>query len=246
MVKCWKKGTNDIVAVKILKDHPNYERQGRIELGILGALKRENADEFNFVRSFEHFQHRNHTCLVFEMLEQNLFDFMRQDGFKPLPLMYIRPIIQQVLTALWKLKQLRIIHADLKPENIMLVNHSLQPFRVKVIDFGSACYATNAVSAAYLQSRYYRAPEMILGLPFTHTIDMWSLGCIMAELFLGCPLYPGASEYDQIRFITETQGLPTENMLCFGSKTQKYFVRDVLGSTRYPRWRLKVLFLLCE
>lgn len=96
MVKCWKKGTSDIVAIKILKNHPSYARQGQIEVSILSRLSQENADEFNFVRAFECFQHKNHTCLVFEMLEQNLYDFLKQNKFSPLPLKYIRPILQQV------------------------------------------------------------------------------------------------------------------------------------------------------
>ena len=141
------------------------------------------------------FRSRNHTCLVFEMLEQNLYDFLKQNKFSPLPLKYIRPILQQVLTALLKLKvgkilvkcvffllgsyyfqndinynvstfylqQLGLIHADLKPENIMLVDPPRQPYRVKVIDFGSASHVSKAVCNTYLQSRYYRAPEIILG-----------------------------------------------------------------------------------
>jgi dual specificity protein kinase YAK1 len=115
-----------------------------------------------------------------------------------------------------------LIHADLKPENIMLVDPVRQPYRyerntlrpfifmilyflfyyhcrVKVIDFGSASHVSKTVCNTYLQSRYYRAPEIILGLPFCEAIDMWSLGCVVAELFLGWPLYPGSSEYDQIR-----------------------------------------------
>ncbi|XP_059483910.1 homeodomain-interacting protein kinase 2 isoform X2 [Neocloeon triangulifer] len=248
VVKCWKKGTSEIVAIKILKNHPSYARQGQIEVSILSRLSQENADEFNFVRAYECFQHKSHTCLVFEMLEQNLYDFLKQNKFSPLPLKYIRPILQQVLTALLKLKQLGLIHADLKPENIMLVDPVRQPYRVKVIDFGSASHVSKAVCNTYLQSRYYRAPEIILGmsqrhrlatrrLPFCEAIDMWSLGCVVAELFLGWPLYPGSSEYDQIRYISQTQGLPTEHMLNNASKTTKFFYRDM--DSTYPFWRLK-------
>ena len=154
--KCWKKGTSEIVAIKILKNHPSYARQGQIEVSILSRLSQENADEFNFVRAYECFQHKNHTCLVFEMLEQNLYDFLKQNKFQPLPLKYIRPITQQVLTALLKLKNLGLIHADLKPENIMLVDPVRFPYRVKVIDFGSASHVSKAVCSTYLQSRYYR------------------------------------------------------------------------------------------
>lgn len=99
VVKCWKRGTSEIVAIKILKNHPSYARQGQIEVSILSRLSQENADEFNFVRAFECFQHKNHTCLVFEMLEQNLYDFLKQNKFSPLPLKYIRPILEQVSKA---------------------------------------------------------------------------------------------------------------------------------------------------
>lgn len=156
VVKCWKRGTNEIVAIKILKNHPSYVRQGQIEVSILARLSTENADEFNFVRAYECFQHRNHTCLVFEMLEQNLYDFLKQNKFSPLQLKVIRPILQQVATALKKLKSLGLIHADLKPENIMLVDPVRQPYRVKVIDFGSASHVSKTICSTYLQSRYYR------------------------------------------------------------------------------------------
>ncbi|XP_074499381.1 homeodomain-interacting protein kinase 1 isoform X7 [Sebastes fasciatus] len=237
VAKCWKRGTNEIVAIKILKNHPSYARQGQIEVSILSRLSTENADEFNFVRSYECFQHKNHTCLVFEMLEQNLYDFLKHSKFSPLLLKCIRPILQQVATALMKLKSLGLIHADLKPENIMLVDPLRQPYRVKVIDFGSASHVSKAVCSTYLQSRYYRAPEIILGLPFCEAIDMWSLGCVIAELFLGWPLYPGASEYDQIRYISQTQGLPAEYLLSAGTKTSRFFNRGPDSS--YPLWRLK-------
>jgi homeodomain interacting protein kinase len=236
VAKCWKKGTNEIVAVKILKKHPSYARQGQIEVSILQRLSNENADRFNFVRAFECFTHKAHTCLVFEMLEQNLYDFLRQNKFAPFPLFCIRPIVQQVLTALFKLKQLGLIHADLKPENIMLVDPTRLPYRVKVIDFGSASHVSKAVANTYLQSRYYRAPEIILGLPFNEAIDMWSLGCVIAELFLGWPLYPGSSEYDQIRYISHTQNIPPLHMLKVATKTRRFFKAE---SLLVPYWRLK-------
>uniref|UniRef100_A0A8K9XVD3 non-specific serine/threonine protein kinase n=1 Tax=Oncorhynchus mykiss TaxID=8022 RepID=A0A8K9XVD3_ONCMY len=237
VVKCWKRGTGEVVAVKILKNHPSYARQGQIEVGILARLSGENADEHNLVRAFECFQHRSHTCLVFEMLEQNLYDFLKQNKFSPLPLKVIRPVLQQVATALRKLKTMGLIHADLKPENIMLVDPVRQPYRVKVIDFGSASHVSKAVCSTYLQSRYYRAPEIILGLPFCEAIDMWSLGCVIAELFLGWPLYPGALEYDQIRYISQTQGLPGEHLLNVGTKTARFFCRE--SDSPYSAWRLK-------
>ena len=86
---------------------------------------------------------------------------------------------------------------------------------------------------------FYRAPEILLGLPFCEAIDMWSLGCVIAELFLGWPLYPGSSEYDQIRYISQTQGLPAEHMLSNATKTTRFFTRENTDAN-YPFWRLKV------
>ena len=83
-----------------------------------------------------------------------------------------------------------VIHCDLKPENIMLETSSKSV--IKVIDFGAACLLNERVYT-YIQSRFYRAPEVILGIPYTMAIDMWSLGCILAELFISFPLFPGES-----------------------------------------------------
>nr|CDS17899.1 homeodomain interacting protein kinase 3 [Echinococcus granulosus] len=237
VVKCQCRSSNRIVAIKILKNHPSYLRQGNVEVQILQTLSQHDTEMHNIVRAIECFQHRNHMCLVFELLEQNLYEFLKSNNFRPLDLREIRPIAQQVLTALSKLRNLGLIHADLKPENIMLVcpTDGIMRYRVKVIDFGSACHSSKAVQNTYLQSRYYRAPEILLGLPFNEAIDMWSLGCVIAELFLGWPLYPGSSEYDQIRYIVETQGLPPRDLLKMAGKAGRFFVRDAFTF----EWRLK-------
>ena len=66
----------------------------------------------------------------------------------------------------------------------------MSTFCLQVIDFGSSCFESERVYT-YIQSRFYRSPEVILGLPYEMAIDMWSLGCILAELLTGCPLFPG-------------------------------------------------------
>lgn len=81
----------------------------------------------------------------------------------------------------------------------------LQSPSIKVIDFGSACHEMQTVYT-YIQSRFYRSPEVLLGLPYSTSIDMWSLGCIVVELFLGLPLFPGTSEYNQVSRITDMLG----------------------------------------
>jgi len=99
----------------------------------------------------------------------------------------------------------------------------LEPIRIKLIDFGSACTTYNNTNFPYIQPRFYRSPEILLGLPYTRAIDMWSLGCICAELFLGLPIFPGQSEYDQVHHIVRMFGQPPINMLNAGSKTKRYF-----------------------
>ena len=92
----------------------------------------------------------------------------------------------------------------------MLVDPVRQPYRVKVIDFGSASHVSKAVCNTYLQSRYYRAPEIILGLPFCEAIDMWSLGCVLGELCLLTPLLEGEDTGDQLAVIVDMLGAPSE------------------------------------
>merc|ERR1719326_1832545 len=132
----------------------------------------------------------------------------------------IRVLAQQLLNALMSLRERGVLHCDLKPENVLL--SSTQRTKVKLIDFGSACFENHAVYS-YIQSRFYRSPEVLLGLPYTSAIDMWSLGCICAELYLGLPIFPGTSEFDQMTRIVEVLGNPPKAMLQTGRSTRKFF-----------------------
>lgn len=118
------------------------------------------------------------------------------------------------------------------------VSHTLCPSQV--IDFGSASIFSEVryVKEPYIQSRFYRAPEILLGLPFCEKVDVWSLGCVMAELHLGWPLYPGNNEYDQVRYICETQGLPKPHLLHAARKAHHFFKRNPHPDATNP-WQLK-------
>jgi dual specificity tyrosine-phosphorylation-regulated kinase 2/3/4 len=98
----------------------------------------------------------------------------------------------------------------LKPENILL--KSPDKSGIKLIDFGSSCFQTERIYT-YIQSRFYRAPEIILGIPYTMGIDMWSFGCILAELYTGFPLFPGENEQEQLALIMEVRGVPPRGIL---------------------------------
>ena len=98
--------------------------------------------------------------------------------------------------------------------------------KIKLIDFGSACFE-GQTAHTYIQSRFYRSPEVLIGLPYDSAIDMWSLGCVAAELFLGLPILPGVHEHDQLSRVCEMIAKLPDWMLDSGSKSSKYFVKYV-------------------
>ncbi|KAK9331413.1 kinase-like domain-containing protein [Lipomyces starkeyi] len=237
VVKCQDLNTTEIVAVKVIKNQPAYFNQSMTEVAVLELLNdmidRDNGH--HILRLRDKFIHHDHLCLVFELLSSNLYDLIKQNQFRGLSSNLVRIFAQQLLDALSVLKDAKLIHCDLKPENILLEN--LESPNIKVIDFGSACNEKQTVYT-YIQSRFYRSPEVILGLPYTTAIDMWSLGCIVAELFLGLPLFPGSSEYNQICRIVDMLGLPPQWMIETGKQAPEYF-EQVIGPYGKKAYRLK-------
>lgn len=114
----------------------------------------------------------------------------------------------------------QIIHCDLKPENIMLKEQNKSG--IKIIDFGSSTFVDERMYT-YIQSRFYRAPEIMLGIPYDCAIDMWSFGCIVAELYVGYPIFPGESENDQMCRIIEMIGVPTKDVMAISERKSKFF-----------------------
>ncbi|KAJ2917744.1 hypothetical protein MD484_g2632, partial [Candolleomyces efflorescens] len=222
VVKCQNMKTHEIVAVKVVKNKPAYFNQSMMEVTILEMLNKtcDPHDEHHILRLRDSFIHRSHLCLVFELLSSNLYELIKQNQFQGLSTQLVKVFMAQLLDALTVLKEARLIHCDLKPENILL--KSLQSPGIKVIDFGSACHERQTVYT-YIQSRFYRSPEVLLGLSYTAAIDMWSLGCIAVELFLGLPLFPGTSEYNQLTRIIEMLGMPPLSMLNIGKQTSQFF-----------------------
>lgn len=149
---------------------------------------------------------------MFEMLSLNLYELLKNTQFSGVSLNLIRKFAKQVLKALAFLARsdVDVIHCDLKPENILLRHPKKSS--VKVIDFGSSC-RSNKRMYSYIQSRFYRSPEVMLGLPYTVAIDMWSLGCILAEMHTGEPLFSGSDQFDQMRKIVSLLGMLPSSML---------------------------------
>ncbi|KAI8800325.1 kinase-like domain-containing protein [Cladochytrium replicatum] len=220
VVKCCNLKTKELVAVKVIKNKPAYYNQSLVEVAILDMLNNQydKEDKHHLNRMKDTFLFRNHLC-IFRGLSTNL----------------VRVFVSQILDALTVLGKAKIIHCDLKPENILLKN--LDSPTIKVIDFGSACHENQTIYT-YIQSRFYRSPEVLLGLPYTSSIDMWSLGCIAAELFLGLPLFPGSSEYNQVSRIVEMLGLPPNWTLEKGKASHQFFNRLVSHEGK-ASWQLE-------
>ena len=134
----------------------------------------------------------------------------------------------QLLCALefFALPDVDIIHCDLKPENILLKKPHQSA--IKIIDFGNSCHSQEQVYT-YIQSRFYRAPEILLGLDNSQAIDMWSVGCILMELHTGRPLFPGQDACDLMRHFIEFNGLPPPSMTDRSCWTDQYFEKQANG-----------------
>jgi dual specificity tyrosine-phosphorylation-regulated kinase 2/3/4 len=97
--------------------------------------------------------------------------------------------------------------------------------KIKIVDFGSSCKVNEQVYT-YVQSRFYRAPEVVLRIPYTGKVDIWSLGCIVAELFSGDPIFPASSEQELLEFMMEIKGIPSQQLLKLSRKASEYFDDD--------------------
>ncbi|KAJ7522793.1 hypothetical protein O6H91_18G026700 [Diphasiastrum complanatum] len=234
VAKCWANEAENFVAIKVIKNQPAYYHQALVEISILNMLNKnfDPDDKHHIVRIADHFFFQGHLCIVFELLSVNLFELLKVNHYRGISLHLLRLFAKQILDALAVLRDASVIHCDLKPENILLT--SLQSGEIKLIDFGSACMENRPVYS-YIQSRFYRSPEVVLGHPYTTAIDMWSLGCIAVELFLGVPLFPGESEYDLLKRMIETLGAqPPDHLLRNAKNAAKYFRHTSAAPTLDP------------
>ncbi|XP_035241331.1 dual specificity tyrosine-phosphorylation-regulated kinase 1A-like isoform X1 [Anguilla anguilla] len=225
VVKAYDRMEQEWVAIKIIKNKKAFLNQAQIEVRLLELMNKHDTEmKYYIVHLKRHFMFRNHLCLVFEMLSYNLYDLLRNTNFRGVSLNLTRKFAQQMCTALLFLAtpELSIIHCDLKPENILLCNPKRSA--IKIVDFGSSCQLGQRIYQ-YIQSRFYRSPEVLLGMPYDLAIDMWSLGCILVEMHTGEPLFSGANEVDQMNKIVEVLGIPPNHIMDLAPKARKFFER---------------------
>lgn len=229
MLKCFDYKIGEYVALKIVRNEKRFHDQALEEIRILEYLNnQEKQDSLNCLTMFESFTFRNHICLTFELLSKSLFQLNKKNNYNGFSIQLVKKFTHSILKFLHLLNKNKIIHCDLKPENILLK----QPGRsgIKVIDYGLCCFEQERIYT-YIQSRFYRAPEVILGAQYGMPIDMWSLGCIIVELLTGYPLFPGEDEADQLACIIELLGMPPPKILQESERTRNFF--SLKGYPRY-------------
>lgn len=222
VVRATDSKTGQLVAVKIIRQNDTMRKAGLKEVGILEQLHEADPEDKKHVIKFvRHFDHKGHLCMVFENLSMNLREVLKKFGRDVgLNLKAIRAYAQQIFLGLSLLRKCNILHADLKPDNL-LVNE--QRNILKVCDLGSASPATDNEITPYLVSRFYRAPEIILGIPYDHAIDVWSIGCTLFELYTGKILFTGRNNNQMLRSIMECRGKYPPKLLRRGSLAHMHF-----------------------
>ncbi|KAG0030073.1 hypothetical protein BGZ81_003115 [Podila clonocystis] len=228
VAKCYDHKTGEYVAIKIIRNKKRFHCQAVVEVKILSNLNKWDPEaKHNLIRMTDNFYFRNHLCIASELLSMNLYEFIKSNSFQGFSLGLIKRFCTQLLQSLELLSKHSVVHCDLKPENVLL-KHATKS-SIKVIDFGSSCLENEKVYT-YIQSRFYRSPEVILGMSYNMAIDMWSLGCILAELYTGYPLFPGENEQEQLSCIMEIQGVPDRYLVDRSSRKKVFF--DTVGNPK--------------
>ncbi|KAM0792048.1 hypothetical protein ACM66B_004756 [Microbotryomycetes sp. NB124-2] len=214
--------TGEEVAIKLIRSQESMFKAGQKEANILRKLMDADPDDKkHLIRMHRTFEHRGHLCLVFESMSMNLREVVKRFGKDVgINLRAVRAYASQLFLALALLRKCEIMHADIKPDNV-LVNESKST--LKLSDLGSASDVTENDITPYLVSRFYRAPEIILGLPYDYALDTWSIACTLYELYTGKILFPGRTNNHMLLLIMELKGKFNHKQLKKGKFTDQHF-----------------------
>uniref|UniRef100_A0A3P9LIF6 Protein kinase domain-containing protein n=1 Tax=Oryzias latipes TaxID=8090 RepID=A0A3P9LIF6_ORYLA len=220
VAKCTKLGSQEMYAIKIIAN----VQEGKEEFESMKVIQVLDPDENHLMKMYECFSFQNVICLVYEILEESLEDFLNKNECKATPLTYVRAIAQQMFQALKALKSIGVVHCDIKLDNIMFADEKSLKF--KLIDFGVAVEKKELPIGTEIQAIPFRAPEVILGLPLDESVDMWALGMVLACVYSGNYLFPSRTEYETIRAMVQIFGLPEADVLHRAKNKAAFFTRD--------------------
>ncbi|KAE9028884.1 Serine/threonine-protein kinase [Phytophthora fragariae] len=200
-------GSLNVVAVKLIRNNDIMRDAAQTELKLLNELgERDPRDKKHCIRLLDSFTHRNHVAMAFEPMQMNVREAMKKFGGKGgISIQAVRVFSKHLLIALNHLESCGVIHADIKPDNILLDEKQTT---IKLCDFGSAFKMDDGKQdpTPYLVSRFYRAPEIVLGLAYDKAVDMWSVGCCLYEMFTGKVMFPGSTNNEMLKFFMELKG----------------------------------------
>ncbi|XP_068187252.1 dual specificity protein kinase CLK1-like isoform X2 [Antennarius striatus] len=196
VVECIDREKNRRVAVKIAMNTDCFREVARSEIKVLEEINRLDDDNiFACVRMLDWFEYRGHVCIVLELLGISTFEFLQRNKSLTFSVDQIRHMAFQIFKAVCFLHRNNLTHTDLKPENILFVGSTYDlvcddktQCDVKVVDFGTATF-DHQDHQSLVSTRHYRAPEIILDLGWSHSCDVWSLGCVLMEFYLGRILF---------------------------------------------------------
>ena len=207
--------------IKIIKNEFRFQKQHKKELEILYLIKKEFPDNDILLDIIENFNFRNHDCIVMNQFYMSLYEYYKSVGWLEQSL--VVNFTKQILNGLEYLEQIKVIHADLKPENIMIKDNKCS--KVIIIDFGSSFFFSQNTNF-YIQSRYYRAPEVIMGYQnYDNNIDLWSLGCIIYEILTGSVLFPGKNENHLVCYFIDMLNKKPEKKFLENCKNIKKYLK---------------------
>ncbi|CAJ1386680.1 unnamed protein product [Effrenium voratum] len=211
-----------MVAIKVMRCNDMMKKAAEKEVEILERLnKADKQNKRHVIRLHRHFMYRGHLCLVFECMWDNLRVALKKyTKDKGMSLQAVRAYTRQLLIALRHLHKCGIIHADIKPDNILIsAGHNV----VKICDLGSAMELTEVEPTPYLVSRFYRAPEIVLAARYSFSLDVFAMGCTLFELFTGKILFPGKTNNDMLRLFMEVKGKLPNKLIKSGTVWKNHF-----------------------
>lgn len=225
VVECWDRKEEKMVAIKVVRSVAKYREAAKLEIDVLLHLKQRDPDGiYHCVELYSWFDYHSHICMVFEKLGPSLYEHLRRNRFEPFSLDQVREYAFQLLECVHFVHNLTLIHTDLKPENILFTDNR-QIHNIKLIDFGSATFESQHHSAV-ISTRHYRAPEVILGLGWTYPCDLWSVGCILVELYTGQALFQTHENLEHLAMMSGVLGpIPDSMIRRADGSSQKYFSR---------------------
>ncbi|KEG02082.1 serine/threonine protein kinase, putative [Plasmodium vinckei vinckei] len=222
VLKCYDMTNKMHVAIKVIRDNDMMHKAAEKEISILKKLNDYDKDnKKHIIRLLRSVKYKNHLCLIFEWMWGNLRIALKKYGNgHGLNAAAVHCYTKQLFIALRHMRKCRIMHADLKPDNI-LINEKFNA--LKVCDLGSASDISENEITSYLVSRFYRAPEIILGFRYDSQIDVWSAAATVFELATGKILFPGRSNNHMIKLMMEYKGKFSHKMIKGGQFYSQHF-----------------------